>query len=223
VDPKRTPPRGGIGPLQPPGKGPSGAVSPGPSRPQGAGPSPAAQSRVQEALDQLARDIQQMRIEFERYFSGGLPIPPEEIRNRVQAQFRQLRGMTLNGAADGFRLGSLEAQYNTYNELFNRRLRDREEGRGKAAHRPVVAEKPRYDPMGGITFGSRIESEAAEALYRGLASGGGEVRFDLDSFQTYLARQVESIRQKTGCEQVQFRLAEEEGKLKLKAKPVPGR
>jgi hypothetical protein len=183
---------------------------------------PAPQARVQEALDQLARDIQQMRIEFERYFSGGLPIPPEETRNRVQAQLRNLRGVTMNGAADGFRLGSLEAQFNTYNELYNRRLRDREEGR-KAVSRVVVAEKPRYDPLGGITLGSRIESEAAEALYRGLASGGGEVKFDLDSFQTYLARQVEAIRQKTGCEQVQFRLAEEEGKLKLKAKPVTAR
>jgi hypothetical protein len=177
---------------------------------------------VQEALDQLARDIQQMRIEFERYFSGGLPIPPEETRNRVQAQLRNLRGVTMNGAADGFRLGSLEAQFNTYNELYNRRLRDREEGR-KAVSRVAAAEKPRYDPRGGITLGSRIEPEAAEALYRGLASGGGEVKFDLDSFQTYLARQVEAIRQKTGCEQVQFRLAEEEGKLKLKAKPVTAR
>lgn len=217
MDPKRTPPRGGVGPIPQQAKGPQGGVSP-----KGAA-APAGQSRVQEALDQLARDIQQMRIEFERYFSGGLPIPPEEIRTRVQAQLRNLRGMTMNGAADGFRLGSLEAQFNTYNELFNRRLRDREEGRGKAAHRPAAAEKPRYDPMGGITLGSRIESEAAEALYRGLASGGGEVKFDLDSFQTYLARQVEAIRQKTGCEQVQFRLAEEEGKLKLKAKPVTAR
>lgn len=215
MDPKRTPPRGAAGPIAQQAKGPRGLAS-------AKSAAPAAQPRVQEALDQLARDIQQMRIEFERYFSGALPIPPEEIRNRVQAQLRNLRGVTMNGAADGFRLGSLEAQFNTYNELYNRRLRDREEGR-KAVHRVAAAEKPRYDPMGGITFGSRVESEAAEALYRGLASGGGEVKFDLDSFQTYLARQVEAIRQKTGCEQVQFRLAEEEGKLKLKAKPVTAR
>lgn len=215
MDPKRTPPRGAVGPIQQQAKGPRGLASP-----KGAAAAPPV--RVQEALDQLARDIQQMRIEFERYFSGGLPIPPEEIRNRVQAQLRNLRGVTMNGAADGFRLGSLEAQFNTYNELYNRRLRDREEGR-KAVPRVAAAEKPRYDPLGGITLGSRIESEAAEALYRGLASGGGEVKFDLDSFQTYLARQVEAIRQKTGCEQVQFRLAEEEGKLKLKAKPVTAR
>jgi hypothetical protein len=197
------------------------ASSPGLKRPGLGGPQPAQPVRpsYQEALDQLARDIQQMKIEWDRYFGGGLPIPPEESRTRVQNQLRQLRNATMAGAADSFRLTTLEAQYNSYNELFNRRLRDREEGRHPGRKAPV-AERSRFDPLQGITVGQRIESEAAEALYRGLATGG-DVKFDLGSFQTYLARQVDAIRQKTGCEQVQFRLAEEDGKLKLKAKPVP--
>lgn len=228
MDPKRTPPRGTIGPL-PGAKGPlagaKGGVGPASStglkRPGLGGPQPAQPARpsYQEALDQLGRDIQQMKIEWDRYFGGGLPIPPEESRTRVQNQLRQLRNATMAGAADSFRLTTLEAQYNSYNELFNRRLRDREEGRHPGRKAPV-AERSRFDPLQGITVGQRIESEAAEALYRGLATGG-DVKFDLGSFQTYLARQVDAIRQKTGCEQVQFRLAEEDGKLKLKAKPVP--
>jgi hypothetical protein len=223
VDPKRTPPRGSIGPL-PGAKGPlpgaKGAAAPGLRRPGAAGSQPAQPVRpsYQEALDQLARDIQQMKIEWDRYFGGGLPIPPEESRTRVQSHLRQLRNATMTGAADSFRLTTLEAQYNSYNELFNRRLRDREEGR-QPVRKTALAEKPRFDPLQGITVGQRIESDAAEALYRGLATGG-DIKFDLGSFQTYLARQVDAIRQKTGCEQVQFRLAEEDGKLKLKAKPV---
>ena len=50
---------------------------------------------------------------------------------------------------------------------------------------------------------------------------GDGPKFDLDSFEKYLARQIAALREKTGCDQVQFRLAEEEGKLKLKARPVP--
>ena len=65
-------------------------------------------------------------------------------------------------------------------------------------------------------------AEAVEALYQGLASRPGDgPKFDLDSFEKYLARQVAALREKTGCDQVQFRLAEEDGKLKLKARPVP--
>jgi len=192
-------------------------------------PAPAAQGQVRkgpvvaEALDQLQRDIRQFQVDFERFFNGGLPLPPEDLRNRIQVVLRNLRNTSITAAVDNFRLNDLEARYNSYNEMFNRRLRDVEEGR---THHKVVAfvEKQRFDPRGGIVFGSNIDSEAAEALYHGLVAGPGDgPRFDLDSFQTYLRRQTEAIRQKTGCDEVQFRVAEEDGKLKLKARPVPSR
>jgi hypothetical protein len=208
---------------------PSRQAGPGsaPGQPATAPAPPAAAARrgpaFSEALDQLARDVRQLQIDFERFFNGGLPFPPDELRGRIQAQLRSLRNVNLTSAADSFRLGDLEARFNSYNEMYNRRLRDLEEGRH---HHRVIAfvEKPRFDARGGIVIGSEIDPEAAEALYHGLASGPGEgPRFDLDSFQTYLRRQAESIRQKTGCAEVQFRVAEEDGKLKLKARPVPAR
>jgi hypothetical protein len=177
-----------------------------------------------ETLDQLARDIRQLQIDFERFFNGGLPLPPEDQRTRVQAQLRNLRNVNATSAVDSFRLNDLEARFNTYNELFNRRVRDIEEGR-RGPHKVFAfVERQRFDPRGGIVFGSDIDPEAVEALYQGLAAGVGEgPRFDLDSFQTYLRRQTAAIREKTGCTEVQFRVAEEEGKLKLKARPVPSR
>jgi hypothetical protein len=176
-------------------------------------------------LDHLGRDIQQLRVDFERFFNGALPFPPEELRGRVQAQIRNLRSMSnLATAVDSFRLGDLEARFNSYNELFNRRVRDREEGRAPLAHAAPSPAPPRFDPAQGVVLGERVDPEAAEALYHGLAASPGDSpRFDLDSFQTYLARQVAAIREKTGCDQVQFRLANEDGKVKLKARPVTAR
>ncbi|HEY4596240.1 MAG TPA: MXAN_5187 C-terminal domain-containing protein, partial [Thermoanaerobaculia bacterium] len=219
VDPKRSP-KGGVlnpQPFQPARSGAAGA-RPGASAPRQA-------PGLGDVLDQLGRDIQQLRVDFERFFNGALPFPPEELRGRVQAQIRQLRSMSnLATAVDNFRLSDMEARFNSYNELFNRRLRDTEEGRHSAA-RPAAPPPPRhYDPGQGIVFGDRIDPQAAEALYQGLAASPGEgPRFDLDSFQTYLARQVTAIREKTGCAQVQFRLAAEDGKIKLKARPVAAR
>jgi len=194
-----------------------------PARPAPGAPAPAARPSFGEALDQLGRDIQQLRVDFERFFSGALPFPPEDLRGRVQAQIRNLRNVNLTAPVDSFRLGDFEARFNSYNELFNRRLRDREEGRQPGV-RHVPPAPRRYDPAQGIVFGERIDPEAAEALYQGLAAVPGDApRFDLDSFQTYLARQVSAIREKTGCTQVQFRLAAEDGKMKLKARPVAAR
>jgi hypothetical protein len=191
--------------------------------------SPAAGQRqlpgLAEVFDRLDHDVKQLRVDFERFFNGSLPFPPEDLRARVQAQLRNLRGANLKTFADNFRLGDLEARFNSYNELFNRRLRALEEGlRPSSRPVPIPAASGRFDPEKGIVFGDRIDPEAVEALYQGLAAApDAGPRFDLDSFQTYLTRQVAAIREKTGCAQVQFRLAAEDGKLKLKARPVAAR
>ena len=213
MDPKR-PSRPGPGPINPAKSPPQRAGAPG-------GASQAAPP-LGEILDQLAREIRQLQIEFEKFFNGALPTPPEELRNRIQAQIRHLRTLKIQSTLDNYRLGDLEARFNSTNELFNRRLRDREEGRRQAGHPAAHPERRRYDAREGVTLGGSFDPEAVEALYQGLASRPGDgPKFDLDSFEKYLARQVASLREKTGCDQVQFRLAEEDGKLKLKARPVP--
>lgn len=228
MDPKRSP-RAVPDPLRPAGSplqpARAGVQPKRPGTPADASPPAAAQRQLPglaEVFDRLDRDIKQLRVDFERFFSGTLPFPPEELRVRVQAQIRGLRGINLKTFADNFRLGDLEARFNSYNELFNRRLRALEEGRRPISRAVPVPVPSRFDPEKGIVFGDRIDPEAVEALYQGLAAapGDGGPRFDLDSFQTYLTRQVAAIREKTGCAQVQFRLAAEDGKLKLKARPV---
>jgi hypothetical protein len=199
------------------------------SAPPGAPPgapaaAPARNAALSAAIDQLAAEIQRLRIDFERFFSGALPVPPDELRNRVQAQLRTLRNVNAGTAVERFRLGDLEARFNSYNELFSRRLRDREEGRLRTPAAVPPAAAPRYDPAAGVAIGPHPEPAAVAALFAGLAAGGGESlqRFDLASFEAYLLRQVAAIRDKTGCDEVQFRLATEDGKLKLKARPVGG-
>jgi hypothetical protein len=229
VDPKRNsgmPASGGRrgGPGAGPGAQVSGAggYAGAPAVPRRPAAPPAGTPRsvnVQEGLDQLGRSIQQLRIEFERFFNGALPVPPEELRNRIVVQLRQLRNLNLTAAVDNFRLGDFEARFNTYNELYNRRLREREEGR-PAGRALAEVEAPRYDTSRGILVGDAVEPAAAEALYVGLSRAGEAPRFDLDSFQTYIERQAAAIRARTGCAQVQFRLADEDGRLKLKARPV---
>ena len=201
---------------------------------------------VSESIDHLAGEIRQLRVDFERFFSGALLIPPDELRRRVQARLRQLRSLNSMSAVDRFRLGDLEARHNSYDELFTRRLRDREEGRLRGGPTPMTqmtplpppppssavgngpgaAGAPRDTGAGGIVVGADPDPRAVAALYAqvtaaGAPGGGAEgPRFDLASFGSYLQRQAAAIRAKTGCAEVQFRLAAEDGKLRLKARPL---
>ncbi len=140
----------------------------------------------------------------------------------MQRELRALRQVNLKSAVEQFRLGSLEARFNSISELFGRRLREREEGRG-TTHPAAAAAAPRpLDPQAGIVLDQRLDPEAVDALFAGLVRSGGGARLELDSFRTHLRKQLDTIRERTGAERAQFRLALEEGKLKLKAKPVGG-
>jgi hypothetical protein len=157
-------------------------------------------------------------------------IPPEDQRVRLVRDLRELRGSNLRTSADQFRFASLESRFNSYSELFHRRLREREEGRSVRAGYAKVALDRTVDAAAGVVVTDRLEPEAVGALYRdlkrrvvgaaGTSDGSTAPAMDLETFRGYLSQQIESIRLKTGCEAVQFRIATDGGKLKLKAKPV---
>jgi hypothetical protein len=174
-----------------------------------------------ELLSKLDFDIKRFRIDYERFFSGNLPIPPDQLRIKIQDQIKLLRTERIKAVAQRFRLNGLEAKFNALNVLFNRRLRDFELGTG--ANRPTPETTgSEFDPSLGVVVDEKPSSEAVRALYEGeglYAKSKRDKKTDFDSFQIYLKKQATQIREKTGCSQVRFRVASEDGKLKLKAKP----
>lgn len=171
-------------------------------------------------LDRFEANLQRLRVEFEKFFNGALALPPDELRQQLSDELRRLRGISQLSSVDQFRLNGAEARFNSYHELFNRRLRDLEEGRAAA---PVaVPEIRKHDPRRGVEIGERADAEAVESLFAGLAAGPTPPKFDLDTFGRYLEKQAATIRQKTGCKTVRFRLEDDAGKIRLKAKPVQG-
>lgn len=184
---------------------------------------PSVRPSFAAALDRLSDGIDQYKIDFERFLSGALTLAPEDQRLRLVRELRELRNANLRTAVDQFRLGTLEARFNSLCELYQRRVREREEGRGGRLARPVEPSAPRHDALRGVVVSGRLEPDAIDALYEALASrSGGRASLELEAFRSYIARQIEGIRERTGCASVQFRLATEEGKIKLKAKPVAG-
>lgn len=170
-------------------------------------------------IESLAAGVRSFRIECERFFNGALPMPPEGLRDEVHSLLRRLRERPGLNHADRFRVNQLEARFNSYIELFNRRLREQEEGRRRAGIQ-AQQEESRFDLARGVEVGPSVGEEVVEALYAGLCRSAGSPRFDLDSFRSYLEEQNAAIRAKTGCSRVRFRLATEGGRTKLKVKPL---
>lgn len=172
--------------------------------------------KIARRIDRLERTIQQFYIDGQRFLAGDLPVPPDSLGDRIQAELRRLRSANLKSAAADFRLNGLEARFNSYRELLGRRLRSREQG----ALRQKPVEEPVPDPVRGVVVGRHADPASAKVLYQGLHAASGKPKMTLERFRNYLDRQSAMIRQKTGCSEIQFRVAVENGKMKLKAKPI---
>lgn len=170
-------------------------------------------------LDQVEADIKALQVDFRRFFAGDLALPPLEGVERLGAKFRRFHTASIKSAVLRFRVQQLEARYNSYRELFGRQLRDLEEGRTQRGPGGGGTGPSAPDPHDGIVLGDGPRGEGVEALFGGLHKGG-QSKLDLETFRTYIDRQVDLIRQKTGCRDVQFRLTTEDGKVKLKAKAL---
>ena len=182
-------------------------------------PSLTPKKTLDEMLMALDQAIRRFRIDFERFFSGNLPMPPEQLRINIINQLKELHTIHMKAVGHRFRFNSLEAKFNALLVLFNRRLREFELGKNaRRARGPAVVE---IDPLQGVVIDEKPSAAAAQALFHGLyADTGSGPTADFEKFQTYLEKQADKIRQKTGCSQVSFRVAPEKGKLKLKAKAV---
>ena len=166
-------------------------------------------------LDDLERTIQNFKIELTRFLNGAAEVPPEELRQSIQTDVRRLHETT-RSTADRFRLRSLEARFNTHSELFNRQFAEQEEGlrRGPATSSAAGEE-------GRFVIGDEIERETAASLYASLYTDSAvAATIDFETFISYLESQRDLIRKKSGCTRVQFRVAQEDGKRQLKARPA---
>lgn len=191
-----------------------------------------------EELDTLAASIRQLQTKWELFFSGVEKRPPVEVQARLDKLIRELGDSRIRNNAERFRYQGLAARYQTFNELWQKRLRAREEGRAFGLHgakaaaaapplpRPEPGRAPR--PGGGsgeFRVGDPDRDDAAvRALYdrfveeRQRTGEGGAPAFE--SFRQLIGQQTAKIIDAKGARAVDFRLDTKGGKVALKARVV---
>jgi hypothetical protein len=196
---------------------------------------------LNDDLDVLEKSIRQLQIEWERFFSGLERKPPLDTRTRVEGMIRKYSNADIRNNTERFRFQNLATRYQTFAELWAKRLRAMEEGRvvglhGKAAAmappphtNPEIAERLAAVTAAKGTSEVRVKDAAADtdavrSLFdrfleaRKQAGESGAVKFE--SFQKIIAQQSARILNEKGASAVDFRLETKDGKVSLKAKPV---
>src|SRR3954462_4450246 len=91
-------------------------------------------------LTRLEADLKRLEAEYNMYFSGRLPKPPWETRNRVAALVKQYDRAHIQNTGDRFRFNTLQSRFATFVDLWDRGRRAREEGRAGPFSQPRKTE-----------------------------------------------------------------------------------
>ncbi len=206
-------------------------------------------SALEEDLERIDEGIFKLQKEWERFFSGQERKAPYEAKQRLDRLVRKYVGVEIRNNVERFRFQSLTAKYNTLSDMWNRKLRAIEEGRplssvqlkhirevegaveGAAPAVPVMQSAPGSKSV--LTPGPgraevrlstlRDDEQGVRALYdqfRAARATAGESEVKFESFRKLITQQRQRLLEEKDAVAVDFRIALQDGKVALKAKPV---
>jgi hypothetical protein len=191
---------------------------------------------TEEELNQLERDIRQLKIEYEQYFGGGKKRPPADIEWRIEITMKRYsdRGAQMN-FAQRFRYSNLAQMYSKYREMFRKKLKQKEEGSVQrhfgAAAREIEHErelKRAAESHSDISVAISCkdpdrEKEKVENLYEAFRdakeqAGEDTDRFTLEAFQKFVRQKTRDLQKQQNAHEVEFIVTVEGKHARLKAR-----
>jgi hypothetical protein len=190
-----------------------------------------------EDLDRLDTTIRQLLVKWDMFFSGAEKKPPSELQAAAELIIKRYGSTEIRNNGERFRYQGLTARYTTFNELWQKRLRAREEGKAFGQHglrAEQMAPAPRVSAAGSPASpappaefrvaGGASDVPAIRALYESFVNerrrAGVGAPPPYESFQQLVSQQTARLRSEKGAAAVDFRLETKDGKVSLKARIV---
>lgn len=203
---------------------------------------------VDEDLNQLEKDIRQLKIEYEMYFGGGRKRPPGDTIWRIEQIVKRYseRGADMS-FGHRFRFNNLAQSFAKTQEVFRKRMKQKEEGYVQrhfgAAAKAIEAERAKSKPAetpaaagAGAKAGRQQggeyvmgfsdperEGEKVKELYSALVeakkkAGEQTDQLTLENFQEFVRQKTQQLKQQKQSGQVEYSVSIEKGQVKLKAR-----
>lgn len=176
----------------------------------------------QEDMAKLQRYFRMLEREYEQWFSGALPKPPWETQKVCEDIVRKYANNQPRNLAEQSLFSMLQARFNTYMEMWNRRTRLKEEGRlpggpeEKVRRASVAKIAPKEAPASpGDGFREVFDTFVAAKQKAGERVG----KLSYESFKKTLEKQADQLRSTRGFKDVKFAVAVKDGKVSVVAKP----
>ncbi len=188
---------------------------------------------IGDELAVIERGLKALHVEYERFFTGDLKRPPVDTRRRVEELLKRLSGVNVERAAERFRLQNLQSRFSSLTELWEKRLKARDEGRAVTGRAPV----PRHAEVPAAGGGPERDAETSTSVKgreradlmplfsrycdarRALGEDISRVRYE--RFAEALRKQAAEIRKRTGARRLVFEVQTVEGRVRVVGRPAP--
>jgi hypothetical protein len=182
-------------------------------------------------LDSFEGAIQQLKITYEKYFSGIEKIEPVKEREDLRRTIRELDRERPTNLVQRHRYQTLRARYISLDQYIQRNLFQIERGthpkfkfRADLSERRRQGERPVEAARGADPEPGRVEEEES---YRAVFDRYLEARracgqnddLEFERVRSAIHNQVRAIKSRFKCTSVRFRVVVEEGKARIKAVP----
>jgi hypothetical protein len=184
---------------------------------------------TEEELKLLEIKLNQLKLEYEKYFLGNRPMEPAQLRSEVQKLVIKWSNTRITNTAQRFKFNSLNGRFQAFKRQWDLTLRQIEAG----TYKRHVFKADLRDRERAITGANGAASSVTPAdsgvtrqgnedlfeTYRDamMATGQNTSGLTPERLQRALAKQEAAIKQRYGCERVDFKVVVSDGKVKLKA------
>lgn len=179
----------------------------------------------EEELKMLELKLNQLKLEYEKYFLGTRPIEPSQMRSEVQKIVIKWSNTRITNTAQRFKFNSLNGRFQAFKRQWDNILRQIEAGTYKRhVFKADLRDRERGlapPALGGgpAKAGGAKDSGDLFETYRDamMATGANTKGLTPEKLQKAIAKQEAAIKKKYGCDRVDFKVVVTDGKVKLKA------
>jgi len=191
------------------------------------GTTPLPQEKLQEELDAMDVSIAELQVLYEKYFLGIDRRPPETERKRISDRMRTLKGTLVKNTALKFRLHTLFAKLISFERMWDRTLREMEEGtyRRDVFKAKLHSKKKDGKPAPAPAPAVHLSDEKLRKLYDTYLvarqrTGEPVAGLTFDSVATRIRAQVPELLERHKAKNIEFKVVIKGGKAVLKAVPL---
>lgn len=174
-------------------------------------------------LMELEAQIEELRVQYEQYFSAFIPRMPESLHRLVRRKIVTIRKLPFKNTEHVFKLRTIENRYQIYNTYWMRVLREKEAGTYfkdifKAELKDALQKEEAYKKTSDGKRDEQLKhlfNSYEDALKK---ATGKSKKLNFNAFKNELLTKAQNLKEKFPDKKVKFAIVVKNGSVQVQAK-----